>query len=319
MIRHSPCERYLKYLLVHPDGYSIEAVRDIVRGQGLDYLSDDHAQRLRDRLKKHLPFPFQPLNKRHKRSQAFLSKEQIFGFFHPDTPSVVAHRLLDRGRAKEVIESMSLAGESPAFISHRVKLLGLKSTPEAIKRYLHFYWDLNMVDSTELRALMRIRVEWVGVPTGGVDLPRDQWLQYHALAKASYKDPRRMLTEMPVTPVAGAIGQLRLGLMPSQMDIGRIAEAARGAAVLRAFESMVTGGPNDASRGRDYAMVSNMMSELIEKVGSPDTSLQRELQQMALELEDGPIPHIGELPEGSTFTTDLLPAQEREKDVVDHE
>jgi hypothetical protein len=41
VIRRSPCERYIKYLLVHPDGYSTEAVRDIVRGQGLDYLSDD--------------------------------------------------------------------------------------------------------------------------------------------------------------------------------------------------------------------------------------------------------------------------------------
>jgi hypothetical protein len=319
VIRRSPCERYIKYLLVHPDGYSTDAVRDIVRGQGLDYLSDDYTNRLRDQLKKHLPDPFKPLNKRHGRSRSFLSKEQIYGFFHPDEPSVVAHRLLDKGRAKEVIEAMSLVGEAPAFVSHRVKLLGLKCTPDAIKRYLHFYWDINMVDSTELRALMQMRVEWMQVPREGMMSHPDQWLQYETMRKSSYKDPRRMLLEMPVTPVAGMLGQMRLGLMPSQIDLSRIAETARNAATGRVLESMITGAPHDAARGRDYAMVASMMSELIEKVGSPDTALQEELKKVALQMEDGPVPHIGELPAGDTFTTDLLPGEKEKKHVIDQE
>ncbi len=317
MIRRSPCERYIKYLITHPDGYSTAAVRDIVRGQGLDYLSDDYTDRLRDRLKKHLPSPFKPLNLRHSRSRRFLSKEQIYGFFHPDPPSVIAHRLLEKSRAKEVIEAMSLVSEAPAFISHRVKLLSVKCTPEAVKRYLHYYWDLNMVDSTELRALLKMRVEWMQVPRDAMVISPDQWLQYETLKKSSYKDPRRMLTEMPVTPVAGMLGQMRLGLMPSQVDLGRIAEAARNAAAGRVLESMITGAPQDAARGRDYAMVSQMMTELIEKVGNPDMGLQEELKRMALQMEDGPVPHIAELPEGDTFTTDLLPGDKKEKDVID--
>ena len=60
-------------------------------------------------------------------------------------------------------------------------------------------------------------------------------------------------------------------------------------------------------------MVSSMMSELIEKVGSPDTALQEELKKVAIQMEDGPVPHIAELPAGDTFTTDLLPGEKKEK------
>lgn len=319
MIRRSPCERYIKYLLVHPDGYSTEQVRDIVRGQGLDYPSDDYVERLRAATYKHLPHPFRPTTPRHSRSMRFLSKEQIYGFFHPDKPSLMAHRMLEQGRAKEVIESMSMAGEPEAFISHRVKMLGVKCTPEAVKRYLKFYWDLNLVDSTEVRALLRMRVEWMQIPREAMEMSPDQWLQYNSLKSASYKDPRRMLAEMPVTPVAGMLGQMRIGLMPSRVDLSRIAETARMAATGRVLESMVLGGPHDAARARDYSQVSSAMSELIEKIGSPDVELQKELQQLALETEDGPLPHIAELPEGDTITVDLLPTGEKEDPNVEQE
>ena len=318
VIRRSPCERYIKYLLVHPDDYDTEKVRGIVREQGLDYPSDDYVDRLRDRLKKHLPYPFKPLNTRHGRSRRFLSKEQIYGFFHPDEPSVLAHRLLEHSAAKETIEALSIAGEPPAFISHRVKMQGPRCTVEAVDRYFHFYWDLSLVDSTEMRALLRMRVEWMQIPRESMSLHPHQWLQYTALSKASYKDPRRMLMEMPVSPISRMMSQMRLGLMPSQVDLSRIAEATRNAATGRALESMVTGAPHDAARGRDYAMVSSMMSELIEKVGSPDTALQDQLQKVALKMDTGPVPTVKELPAGDTFTTDLLPSVSKEKkNVVD--
>ena len=46
MIRHSPAELYVKYLVCHPDGYTTDAIRDIVRGQDLDYPSDDYVDRI---------------------------------------------------------------------------------------------------------------------------------------------------------------------------------------------------------------------------------------------------------------------------------
>jgi len=320
VIRRSPCERYVKYLLVHPDGYSIDAVRDIIRGHGLDYPSDDYASRLQKRLKQFLPVPFRPTNTAHSRSRRFVAKEQIYGFFVPDKASLMAHSLLEQSRAKEIIEAMSIAGESPAFICHRVKILGLRCTPEAIERYLHYYWDLNFVDSTELRALLRMRVEYLSIWRNGVDPNAEQMMQYAALKSSSYKDPRRMLTEMPVTPVAGMLGQMRLGLMPGRVDLARIAEAGRAAAAGRVLESMILGGPQDAARARDYATVATLMTELIEKIGSPDVALQKELQKLAIATEDGPIPHIAELPPGDTFTLDLQKHPEKEKEhVVDPE
>lgn len=313
VIRRSPCERYIKYLLVHPDGYSTDAVRDIIRGHGLDYPSDDYVERLRKKVRQFLPVPFRPTDTGHSRSRRFISKEQIYGFFIPDKSSLVAHKLLEQSRAKEVIEAMSLAGESPAFISHRVKMLGLRCTPEAIDRYFHYYWDLNLVDSTEVRALLKLRVEYLPFGRGGMEASRDQLLQYTVLKNASYKDPRRMLTEMPVTPVAGMLGQMRLGLMPGRVDLARIAEAGRAAAAGRVLEAMILGGPQDAARARDYATVATLMTELIEKIGSPDVALQKELQKLSIATEDGPIPHVAELPPGDTFTLDLQKHPEKEK------
>ena len=308
MIRHSPAELYIKYLVCHPDGYGTDAVRDIVRGQGLDYPSDDYVDRMRDRLAPRIPVPFQPANKRHSRSSKFLTRERLMGFFRPDKPSQLAHKLLAQPRAKEAIEAMTLSGEAPAFVSHRVKMLGCRSTPEAIKRYCAFYWDLKLVDSTEVRALLDMRTRYLTHTRTGHVSPPDQRLQHAALKNAQYKDPRRMIAEMPVTPVAGMLGQMRLGLMPSQVDLAKIAVAARAASAGRVLESAVIGGRGDAARARDWSLVSKMMSELIIDIGSPDVELQKELQKLALTMEDGDVPHIGELPEGDTYTLDVMPA-----------
>lgn len=313
MIRHSPAELYIKYLVCHPDGYGTDAVRDIVRGQGLDYPSDDYVDRLRDKLTPRLPVPFQPTNKRHARSNRFLTRERLLGFFRPDQASQLAHKLLGQPRAKEVIEAMALAGESPAFISHRVKLLGCRSTPEAIKRYCAFYWDLKLVDSTEIRALLDMRVRYMIHTRTGHIAPPDQRLQHEALKSARYTDPRRMIADIPVTPVAGMLSQMRLGIMPSQLDLAKIAVAARAAASGRVLESAVIGGKGDAARARDWSLVSKMMSELIVDIGSPDVELQKELQQLALATEDGYVPHIAELPEGDTYTVEVMPTTVKEK------
>jgi hypothetical protein len=175
----------------------------------------------------------------------------------------------------------------------------------AVKRYCNFYWNINIVDSSELRALLRMRVEHPRYRDDGMEPLPEQRLQMFAMNKVQYQDPRRMMVEMPVTQMAGLMNQMRMGLMPSQVELARLANATRVAATVRAFETTMAGGPQGALRARDYTMVAKMMGEMITDMGSPDIELQKELQQIALATDDATVPHIGEL-EGS-YTVELEP------------
>ena len=296
MIRRSPCELYIKYLLCHPDGYVLEAVKDIVVGQDLDYPSDIYVQGLRRKLR--VPVPFYPLNTAHARSQRFLRAERLTGFFHPDKEAEEAHSLLQAPRAKETIETMVLAGDPPAHVAHRVRRLGLPCTAEGVKRYCKYYWDLDLVDTVEAGALLRIRLERTMDTPPGVDPTMDQKLQHFALSKAKYRDPRRLAVEMPNSPMASLMNQLRMGLMPTQVELGRLLAATRLAAVCRANEVAHGMSQTDAARGRDFMLMAKLTTELMADIGSPDTELQRDLQQLLLETEQTPVPHVRELTQG---------------------
>lgn len=170
MIRRSPCELYIKFLAVHPDNYNDDAIRDCVRGQQLDYLGHEYLHRLRKKLR--VPVPFYPNNRLHEPSRKFLLRHRIFGFFHPDDDALASHQLLQKPRAKELIETMTIAGEPPALISHRLRHVGITTTVRAVKRYCSFYWDLSLVDSTELRALLRMRIEYPRYRDDGMEIGR---------------------------------------------------------------------------------------------------------------------------------------------------
>lgn len=265
-------------------------------------------------MKKHLriPSPFQPTNKLHHRSWDFLVKEGLVGFYHPDADAKLAHGLLKDPRAKETIEASAMAAEPPSFIAYYVKNLGLPCTAEAVKRYCFYYWDLKRVDSHELRALLRMRWEYLRYQKN--DLSVDQRRQLSALEKTRHRDARNMIANMPITPMAGLLNRLRMGIMPAKVELARLANATRIASTVRAYEASTFGGPRSGEEARDFALVSKMMTELINELGSPDIELQKELHQLAIDTEHGAVPLLAELSEGS-HTTDLQPSTTEISDV----
>lgn len=312
MIRRSPCELYIKYLLAHPDRYELRAIRHIVRGQQLDYPNDDYVESLKSRLR--LPTPFYPSNKYHKRSHLFLMQHKLLGFFHPDAGCRAAHELLRNARAKELIETMTIAGDPPPIIAHRLQDVGISSSTLSVERYCQFYWNIRLVDQTELRALIRMRVDSTAYRDDGAMPTNDQLLQSRALAKVRYQDPRSMILSMPVTPLAGMMNQIRMGLMPERVEFARLASAAKAAATVRVLEQMLDGGPMAAVRGRDYALVAKTMGEMLDEMGSPDAELQKELQQLKLQTDTGRVPHVGELP--GDYAVEMEPTK---REVIDVE
>jgi hypothetical protein len=315
VIRRSPCELYIKFLVVHPHGFDTRGIRDKLREMGLDCLSEDYIDRLRARLDP--PSPFRPLEISHRASQRFLMKHKLLGFFFPDEASKVAHDLVKSPRAKETIETMTLSNEPPALVAHMVRATGNPCTLESLRRYCTYYWDLSLVDSVEIRALLRMRWEYLSHPDTGTEVKPESRLQFYALKNASYKDPRRLVTEMPITPLAGLLNRMRMGFMPSQVDLGRLANATRIAATLRAYDAVMSGAPQAAMQARDFAVTARVMTELINEIGSPDAELQKELQQLALRTDDTRPPTIHELSDG-LHTVELLPSP-AQVEVIDAE
>jgi hypothetical protein len=309
MIRRSPCELYIKFLLCHPDAYSLDAARAIIYKQQLDWVDDNYAKGLKDRMA--VPNPFYPTNLAHKPSVRFVHKEKLAGFFTPDEPARIAHTLLQDARAKETIETMALTRDQPAFISHRLRTMGIHSTVLAVQRYLTYYWDLRLVDTLEINALLQMRREVVlAFPSGPNNEPTvHDRMQYAALNKVKYRDPRAMVLSMPVSPIAGLMNQLRQGIMPKRVELAAVAKAAQMAATFRVFEATMVGGPGGGAATRDYALGAKMMGELIQELGSPEAELQKGLQQLALKNEDARLPLLSDL-SGGSHTTDLQPAAE---------
>ena len=295
MIRRSPCEAYLKYLIVHPDQYDDDAIRALVKMQQLDYLGKTYTGNLRTICVP--PTPFFPEDRLHDRSQTFLRRERLEAIFHPNDAMLGANAILENIRAKELVETMLMGSSHPQWICTGLRRLGLDVIPEAIGKFKHYYFNVDLVDSSELKALMAVRL--VSPDGGDVDE-----LRLGTAHSAVIKSDARRNTAMSASPITTNImNMLRMGLMPSTMDIARLADATRAAALGGGLDMAIRGLP---AQGRDYALMAKMMTEILESVGDPSGDLQEGLARLAIETDDTEIPHINQLSDGS-HTLDIQP------------
>lgn len=306
MIRRSPCEYYIKYLLVHPDGYGDAEIDDLLRTQQLDNIGAEYTERLRNSCSP--PVPFYPHDELHFSSQRFLIREGIRGLYITDDHVECAMNLLQTPRAKEFIET-SLICRSPAVWISAVltRKMGVPSTSAAIEIYKHFFFNVDLVDSHELKTIIRQRVELIEAYD-----PHQQTLRTIAW-KTGYTDPRRLSAEVSITPLAGMMNEVRLGLMPTNVELSKVASAARLVATMGCLEGLMRGERPD--RCRDLAQTAKLMHEILETVGDPESELQASLQSLALQTEAEPIPQIHQLTAGQ-HTVDIQPIDDREKSDV---
>lgn len=286
MVRRSPAERYMKYLISHPDGFTNEQIRGICQLQDVPFIGMPYLERLRSLMP--IPAPFYPENRMHTRSQRFIVKERIRSMYHPDEDMKGALAVLERPRQKEALEALLIARATPAYISAAMRQRdGIDISARGVKLYGHFFFDVNLVGYMEMRALMEVKS---GVDSG--EDPDESRLSA-AMAMASKGDTRRLNARLTVQPLVGILEAVRRGYMPHNVDLGRMASIARIAAFAQTTEALSNGWHEGA---RDFAMVSKMMSEVLEDVGSAADDLQGDLAQMLLETETDDVPQYGELP-----------------------
>lgn len=263
--------------------------------QQLDFIGLPYLERLRTVCVP--PTPFFPDDRMHRRSMRFLRKEMLYTMFHPDDVMQEAAGILDHTKAKETVESMLISQSHPAWICTVLRRHGLDVSEAAISRYKHYYFNVDLVDSSELKALMIARLHH----TDGNDA--DQSRISSAMTIVEKSDARRSLAMATSPMTANIMNTLRLGLLPTSLDVSRLAEATRVAALSGALDVSLRGLP---AQGRDYAFIAKMMTEILESVGDPAGDLQEGLAKLAIETEKEEVPHIKQLTEGS-HTLDLQP------------
>ncbi len=307
MLRFSPAEFYIKFLLIHPSNYSNRDIEGILKDSQLDFIGDDHLLKLRSLLT--APIPFYPQDKRHHRSQRFLIREKIQGLFHRDEVVRRAFDILESPRAKEFVESMSLSGApSTAIATALTTQKRFFCTAEVVDKYLHYFWNLSLVDCTEIRAIISLR-SVVEVREGDAFGSAKAKL----LEKAAYNDSRRVAADLPNAPLVALLSQMRMGVMPNNIDLARALDAVQKAATLRSLEASLRGGYEDDKKASNYILTAKMAGEMLETVVKPDEKLREQLSTIALTTETRDVPTIKKLSNGK-HTIDMAPPVRVEKE-----
>jgi len=305
MIRRSPSEYYIKFLLAHPDQYDEAHVKRICELHNLEYLGEWYLQQLRSQLQ--LPKPFHPTDQLHLTSQRFIRKEMIQRAFLPNDAMKIALSILEKATTRELVEVMILSGAP-----HQAIVFGLNArlhfvaTVEAIDLYRHYFWDVDLLDTTELRAFLEMRLERVMAH----DDPKMR-AQYSHLWRQRHNDPRIVASKLPVSPLAAMMAQIQLGVMPRDLNVSDVLTSIRLMASLRALEATMTGGPAGSQMASNFMMTADIANRLYDTILKPEDQLRGELNKIALRTTAMKTPLLGAL-SGGNHTTQLQPAPEPE-------
>lgn len=301
MIRRSPCELYLKYLIVRHEAYTDDQIVDICRLHQLDYIGRYFIRGLRAEAVP--PIPFYPENNLHKPSFRFKLKHGLSLLFQPDLHMQTATRLLDHPRAKELLEQMLLSRAPYGWIVAALKQAGYSVTGEAVQCFKTHYFDVDAVDATEMRALMRLRVQ-EGAGTTDPEMAKVA----AAYEKASWMDPRISATNAPITPLATMVSALRIGFMPDPAGLPRLLSSGRMLGAVRMNEAMMTNGKDDAQRAAYYAQAVKISHEVLESTGNPEEDFHSKLANLTVQTDQPEVPMLHEL-SGGNHTGQMEPGE----------
>lgn len=299
----SPAEFYIKFLVTHPDQYDTPAIRERLIDENLDFISDAYIDRLRGKM--HPPTPFHPDERLHAASYSFLLTERLNRIYQPDVAMKMALEILNMPRAKEFAEATLLV-QIPfsSIAAYITRHLGVYCVPEALELYKHYFWNINLLDSTQMRVLLHLRI---GLAAEHVPEFKGKSA---VLKSAYYKDPRKAAADLPHSPTTAMIVQMRLGVRPSKYELAMRILEARDNAMTRIVEAVQQDGPGDSKKFLDYATGSRILEELLQMIVRPEEEMRAQLQSIALRTESHTLPSIHELSPGGHHTVDVAPLKD---------
>jgi hypothetical protein len=306
MIRRAPAENYFKYLVVHPACYENKYIEDVARELGLDFLGPWYVQWLRERMRP--PRPFYPEDERHTKSQRFLIVEQLEEAFHPSQSMNTAHQILCRPRWREVVETLLLTkAPYPIIVQALKKRHKANANEKAIRLYKHFFWNVDLLDSVEMRALLDMRHHGVlESDTANVQV------QYGSIRRMRHTDPRVVAARLPASPLSAVLSQMELGALPKKVDLSQVLHRTLEVAALRAFEAVSAGGPNGVHMGQGFMLIADIANRLKSSVVNPEDRLREDLQKISIATTPRQVPSVQQLTAGN-HTTNVHPEPKAEE------
>lgn len=300
MIRHSPAENYFRYLVAHPRTFDNQYIKDIAAELNLDYLGDWYIQWLRDRIIP--PKPFCPDDETHRASYRFLQHEGLLNAFFPDRGYREALRILSRPRWRELTETMILAGAPEDVIVHALRVRMKASVSDiGIRRFRHYFWNVDLLDSMEMRALLDLR------HSGALASEDAATQRQHATLRAfRHTDPRVVAARLPSSPLSGLVAQMEMGVLPRKIDMGEVVERTMEAALVRTYASVTSGGPAGAQIGQGFAVIADIMGRLKQTVVNPEEKLREDLRKISVATTPNKVQTLKQLT-GGNHTTNVHP------------
>lgn len=298
MIRHSPCEYYLKYLVVHPAGYTNLAIRDLLDSYQLDWIGNTYVDKIRNFCRP--PPRFDPTDKMNVESQKFLLQEGIHELFHPNAGTKTAFQILETPKAKLQAEVIHILNTPLIYAVKTMYLFGLPAcTVEGLSQYKKFFYNVDLVDKTELFALLHMRLE-ACARSGDADVR----MQKDYMKKAFYSDPRVIAARCPRTAASSALVMMRMGIEIEELTTDIILEKAQHMAAMRTWETTYSDAVNSDRVTLNYAQVAKIVSEIRKELIDSEDVLRKSIAQIGVKTSDHKVPNIKEIT-GGRHTVDM--------------
>lgn len=279
MRRQSPAGLCVRALVI--EGFDDEAirqrlVRDHVELVDEPYLSDVRADVV-------LPRPFLPFDLTHVPSQAFLHHQGVTAWFRRDPDMLAAIRLLRAARAREAVEALMIGGAPAGWLTAEARRFGVMISVRGIGLFERFFLDTSVVDDRDLVAYLHER-------RGSPNDPIDE------------QDLRILAARSRNSSIGLLLTRMRLGRMPSNLEISRVLASTRTSAAVGALDATVRGRPRRAER---FSAVARNVGEILAAVGDPRTDLLDGLGTVTVATDHAELPMIEEL--GGDRTVALEP------------
>ena len=303
MVLRSPAQFYIKYLLCHPNGYTVDAIIARMMDEGLDYIDAPYIESVRGKMPP-LPKPFYPRDPDHSLSRRYIRDQQIEGMFLPDTNVRAAYELVSHAQARRQIEAMVIGNQVFQRIASAVTLVhGAYCTPLVLAYYAHYFWNPRLFDVYTLMMLMKLRLRDLSASTP--DFPGKEKL----LSSMFYQDPRRMAAMLPNGRVSQTSVQIGLGIMPPLHHVLEGLEELGALGIHRAAEVTLMNGARAQEEYMMWLSGAEKCYHIAQMIAKPNDSLKGLESVPMLRTSDKKIPAIHELTQGH-HTVDGLPPPE---------
>jgi hypothetical protein len=204
---------------------------------------------------------------------------------------------------------MLLAGAPyPAIAKALTVRQRISCSEDAVELYAHFYWNLELIDSTEAKMILQLRVDALEEHTD-----RNRRAQHKAAKRAQYTDPRVIAAGLPSSPLTALLAQMRAGVMPRYVNLNEVLGRVRDAGSLRAFEAMMNGGRHEAQSAALYIQAAKVAMDMLDGLATPEAAVLDQLNKIQINSIETGVPSIQEL-SGGEFTVDVATEPARPKE-----